>query len=145
MKRLTLILGILVFIVGCTSSPLSNMQRRSLEAKELQGNYEDAFKATLQVLQDSGYAIVHSDFKGGVIKGDQGWQSRGILAPEKYEISVVIEDWSKGLVKERLTIMKKRDMGLGSERSWIVEDYKVIQEMYDNIQKEIFVRQNLSK
>jgi hypothetical protein len=36
-------------------------------------------------------------------------------------------------------------MGLGTQRSRIVEDPKQLQKIYNDIQKEIFVRQNLNK
>ncbi len=148
MKRLLPILIPIMslFLIGCATTQLSDLQRRSIEAKELEGTFENAYKATLQVLQDSGYAIVHSDYNAGVIKAEQGWHGSWPSGhPSKFEVSVLIEQWGTGVVKERITMMKRRSLDFGAESSLIVEDPKVIGVMYENIQKEMFVRKNLSK
>ena len=49
------------------STKLTPLQRRVLESKELKGTYDDAFKATIAVLQDMGYTIKTSDYTGGLI------------------------------------------------------------------------------
>ena len=111
----------------------------------MQGNFNDALKATLQVLQDYGFVITHTDYKTGVIKGETGWKSRGIFVPRKQKASVIIEEWGENRVKERITFMLKEDMGFGTERSRIVEDPELLQKIYNDIQKEIFVRQSLNR
>jgi len=144
-RNIVAILVLFMLLGGCTTSSLSTMQRRSIEAKELEGTFEEAYKATLQVLQDYGYAITNSDYKGGVIRGETGWKSRGIFVPRQQEVSVIVEEWGKNRVRERITFILKEDMGLGTQRSRIIEDPKVLQKFYGEIQKEIFVRKNLSK
>ncbi len=146
MKKFVIILPIVIFLAGCATASLSTMQRRSIEAKELEGRFDDAFKATLQVLQDNGYVITHTDYKAGVIKGETGWKYRSFLfAPRKQEASVTIEEWDENKIKERVTFLVREDLGLGTERSRIIEDPKFLQEIYDAIQKEMFVRKNLNK
>jgi hypothetical protein len=66
----------------------------------------------LQVLQDNGYVIAHSDYKAGVIKGQTGWIPRGIFVPRQYEVSVIIEEWGENKVKERITFFIKRRYGI---------------------------------
>ncbi|MDO8675066.1 MAG: hypothetical protein Q7K71_02975 [Candidatus Omnitrophota bacterium] len=145
MKKAVLFI-LLFFVVGCATTQLSNSQRRSIEAKELEGSFDNAFKATLQVLQDKGYVITHTDYKAGVIKGETGWKRTNMFVTDKkQEASVTIEEWVENRVKERITFMLRENEGLGLERSRIIEDQKFLQEIYDEIQKEIFVRQNLNK
>ena len=136
---ISLIIGLC--LVSCAKDNLSHLQRRSIEAKELDGTFDLAYKATLQVMQDYGYVITHSDYQGGVIKGETGWISRMLLDPIKYEASVIIEGWGDDRVKERITILEKK--GTIDQWSRIVDDPQLIQKMYDEIQREIFVRKNL--
>ncbi|MBU0477111.1 hypothetical protein KKC91_00880 [bacterium] len=138
---------LLLSITGCATeySTLKPSQRRLVEAKELEGSFDIAYKATMQVLQDNGYIIASSDYNGGVIKGETGWKPRGIFVPRQYEVSVLIEAWGENKVKERLTFLLKEDLGLGSQRSRLIEDPKQLQRFYDEIQREIFIRQNLNR
>lgn len=147
MKKLLLLLTIGIFLSGCATGFLSTLQRRSIEVKELEGTFDEAYKATLQVLQDYGYAIMNSDYKAGVIRGETGWKMRagGLLASSQQQVSAIIEEWDKNKVKERITFILKKDGGAGLMSSQIIEDPEVLQKIYDDIQKEIFVRQNLSK
>ncbi|MDP2939147.1 MAG: hypothetical protein Q8O13_03575 [Candidatus Omnitrophota bacterium] len=136
----------LLLLIGCASTQsLSSLQRRAIEAKELEGSFNDAFKATLQVLQDKGYVITHTDYKAGVIKGDTGWIPKPWSVSQKYEVSAIIEEWEKNKVKERITFILQKAEGLLTQRSIIIEDPVALQKIYDDIQKEIFVRQNLNK
>ncbi len=151
MKRLVLPLFLfLLFIVGCATTQLSNLQRRAIEAKELDGSYEDAYRATIQVLQDYGYVIKHSDYNGGIIVGELGmktdakWFWTG--SQTSFEVTAHIEQWTEGKVKERITFVEKTvNKVWNMENNKVVEEPKLLQKIYDDIQKEIFVRQNLGK
>lgn len=140
------VLFILLFLVaGCATTQLSNLQRRSIEAKELEGNFDDAFKATLQVLQDNGYVIKNTDYKAGVIQGETG-EKQGFWTYYNHEVTATIEQFGENRVKERITFVYKSGDGVWiAKKSNIIEDPKFLQKIYDDIQKEIFVRQNLSK
>ncbi len=147
MSKLYFSLLVLVFMFcGCASTPeLSSMQRRSIEAKDLEGSFDDAFKATLQVLQDKGYVIKSTDYQAGVIQGETGENQSGMSISNR-AVTVTIEQFGEGRVKERITIVVKSGDGFWMEKeSKIVDDPKILQEMYDVIQKEIFVRKNLLK
>ena len=142
-KNLAL-LFISCLLFGCATASLSNLQRRSIEAKELNGNFDDTFKATMAVLQDKGFIIKHTDYKAGVIEAETGvnpvlWTNKNNV------VTVTIETFDKNRIKERITFMEQCDDGWGSKSSKIIEDPKFLQEVYDAIQKEIFVRKNLSK
>lgn len=149
MKKLYISI-LLIMIVGCATNDLSSLQRRSIEAKELKGTFDDAFKATLQVLQDYGYVIKNSDYESGVIQGETGYRKSknywwdGIMM--NTEITATLELFVEGRVKERLSIIEKRKSLYGYERpSKIVVEPELFQRMYDDVQKEMFVRENLKR
>ena len=140
----------LTAVLGCATNELSSLQRRSIEARELNGKFDDAFKATLQVLQDYGYVIKNSDYDSGVIQGETGqrksksywWDGMMINT----EITATLEEFGENQVKERLSIIEKRTGLYGYERpSQIVDDPELFQKMYDDVQKEMFIRENLKK
>jgi len=146
MKRKFLIFGILFFLAGCATS-MSAMQRRSIESKELEGNFEDAFKATLQVFQDYGYIIKDSDHASGVIHGETGIKQVWFRM-ENYEITSTLEQFGANVVKERVSLIKKvkASSQYGTqENSIIIDDPDLFQRLYNDIQKEMFIRKNLSK
>ena len=67
---------LMLSLVGCStpSSTLTPLQRRVMEAKELEGSYDDAFKATLAVLQDRQYNVKTSDYQGGIVYAESQMQ-----------------------------------------------------------------------
>jgi hypothetical protein len=146
MKRSLLILGIIFLLAGC-ATPMSALQRRSIESRELEGNFEDAFKSTLQVFQDYGYVIKDSDHAAGVIHGETGIKQVW-LRMENYEITATLEQFGNNIVKERISLIKKIKMTSQygtQEDSVIIDDPELFQRMYNDIQKEMFIRKNLGK
>ena len=145
MKRLLPLFLCFLFISGCATTQLSTLQRRSIEAKELEGTFDDAFKATLQVLQDYGYVISHTDYKAGVIKGETG-EKQGLWTYYNHTVTATIEQFGENRVKERVTFLYKSGDGVWiAKKAKVIEDPKFLQEIYDAIQKEMFVRQSLNK
>ena len=144
-KTIFIILSILV-LAGCATT-LSPLQRRNIEAKDLKGSFDDAYKSTLQVLQDYGYIIKNSDYQSGVIQGETGTQQVWFNLVS-YEITATIEQFGKDTVKERISLVKiiKNTSQYGTqESSRIVTDAELFQKLYDDIQKEMFIRNNLNK
>jgi hypothetical protein len=138
----------MLFIVGCNEAQLSPLQRKLLESKDLQGNYQDAYKATLQVLQDYGYAITNTDYASGVIHGETGIKKDFWGMMRWVEATATIEQFGDNTVKERLTILEKEKSSsqYGThEKSKVVETPELFGKMYDDIQKEMFIRQNINK
>ncbi len=147
MRNLLSVCAIAIIFSGCAPT-LSSMQRRSIEGRDLEGRFDDAFKATLQVFQDHGYIVKSSDYQSGVIQGEtgvkQGWW--GLMT--NFEITATIEQFGENTVKERISIVrKKKDSSqYGThENSKTIDDPKVFQKLYDDIQKEMFIRRNLNK
>ncbi len=147
MGRLVMIAICASILSGCAPK-LSSIQRRSIEGRDLDGRFEDAFKATLQVFQDHGYIIKSSDYQSGVIQGETGIKKGWWGLMTNSEITATIEQFGENTVKERISIVskKKSSSQYGThENSKTIYDPKVFQKLYDDIQKEMFVRANLNK
>jgi len=146
MKKLCLAL-LMIFLAGCAAT-LSSLQRRSIESRDLEGTFDDAFKATLQVLQDYGYIIKNTDFDSGVIQGETGIKKGWFGIMTNFEITATLEQFGENRVKERLSLVKKvkSSSKYGThEDSQIVDDPELFQKLYDDIQKEMFIRKSLAE
>jgi len=142
----------LLLLTGCATTQLTSLQMREMQCKDLEGSFDHSYKATLQVFQDYGYVIKNSDYQSGVVQGATAtkrhknyfWNALMVSS----EATATIEQFKDNLVKERITLVDKTKSSsqYGThENSKIVEDPAIYQRMYDDIQKEIFVRKNLSK
>lgn len=149
------------FLAGCiTTKPKTTpLQRRAIESKEFEAGFDDVFRATLTVLQDQGYAIKNSDYNAGVIRGEGNTKLDFWGNSTLYELTATIEKFTEVRTKMRLMLVKKITgtkkslfsiFGGSSppypvQTSNIVDEPKFIQRFYAQIQKEIFIRQNLNK
>jgi hypothetical protein len=143
-KTLVVALGLLLVcgLVGCgitgigfyNSAPeLTPLQRRVMESKELEGTFNDAFKATVSVLQDWGYTIKSSDIAGGLIYAELNTASVVV----RTTLTINIEKFTEDRVKIRSSF---------SAASVTDSDKaKAYQDLYDDIQKEMFRRAQLNK
>ncbi|MDD5236818.1 MAG: hypothetical protein PHU91_04075, partial [Candidatus Omnitrophica bacterium] len=62
--------------------------------------------------------------------------------------TATVEQFSKAIVKERITILEKTKAGQsygGGENSRRVDNPEVLQKLYADIKQEVFRRQNLAK
>jgi hypothetical protein len=146
LNKIGLLLALVFLVAGCATT-LTPLQRRSIEGKDLEGSFENAFKATLQVFQDYGYIIKSSDYQSGIIHGETGIKQVW-FSMQNTEITATIEQFGANTVKERISIVKKLKSSSQygtQENSQILDDPQLFQKIYDDIQKEIFVRKNLSK
>jgi hypothetical protein len=129
-----------------------------MESKELEGTFEDGFKATMAVLQDKGYMLKTSDSNGGIIYAESGlsnvkdhWFGLGNY---QYKVTVNLEKFTENRVKIRISINIEifNIVGgpwpfpkLGDIQSGPVEDPQMYQDLYAEIQKEMFRRRQLNK
>jgi len=147
MKKILIVFVFGLFLAGCVTG-LTDLQRRSIESKDLEGTVDNAFKATMAVLQDRGFVIKHTDSAAGVLQAETGMK-QGFLQEFNYAVTATLEQFGDNNVKERITITKNSVFqgayGSRSENSEIVDDPKMMQDIYEQIQKEIFIRKNLSK
>ena len=150
MYRIFFTMLLLLLTVGCASNEFTSLQIREMQSKDLEGTFDQAYKANLQVLQDYGYVIKNSDYKSGIIQGETGfkkdkdyfWNALTVNS----EVTATLEQFGPNTVKERLSLVKNytRYYG-GHENSETLVDPHLYQKIYDDIQKEMFVRKNLSK
>ena len=139
---------LMIMSAGCATTQLTALQRRSLESRDLEGKYDDAFRATVQVLQDEGYIIKNADFKSGVIQGETGTKQDFWGVMRNSEVTATLEQFGENTVKERISFVNKNKSSSQygtQENSTRIEGPEFFQRIYDNIQKEMFVRQNLNK
>jgi hypothetical protein len=116
--------------------PLSSQQRAAMQTKELEGDFNTAFSATISVLQDEGWRIDVVDKNSGIIQASS-LKSQDIIGPyqdwyaerdskfrqklieeaEDKEIKLLdwtrwqqltshIEPWGKNTIRQRITITK---------------------------------------
>lgn len=150
-----LALGLIFSAAGCVTAPsqLTPLQRRVMESKELEGSFDDAFKATIAVLQDKGYLIKTSDHSGGLIYAESAlmnvkdfWFGMGNY---QFKATVNFEKFTENRTKIRISISTEIVppfiINLGSIKAGPVEDPQVYQDLYAEIQKEIFRRAQLNK
>ncbi len=151
MKKWFICILLTVFSIGCNQPQLTTLQIRELQSQDLQGTFENAYKANLQVLQDYGYVIKNSDYQSGVIQGETGSKKdknyfwNGLMVNS--EATATLEQFGPDTVKERLSLVKKWTYVYygGNVKSETIVDPQLYQRFYDDIQKEMFVRQNLNK
>ncbi|MDD5428453.1 MAG: hypothetical protein PHI58_04360 [Candidatus Omnitrophica bacterium] len=147
-----LICALSIGICGCVTTPeFTPLQRRVIESKELEGTFEDAFKATITVLQDKAFIIKTTDYNGGTLYAES---ERGKIVPSlgnaKYQMSVNLERFTENRVKIRVSTYRL-PLGLfGTEgKAWIggglIEDPVFYQNLYAEIQREIFRRMQLNQ
>lgn len=172
MKRFTLFISIALLstmLTGCaTFIPMSAGERRAIESRDLNASYDNAYRATLTVLQDRGYSITNSDYQGGVIRGSMRGEPSQYRAPgerpdkpnaidifdiishdprrtDSQDVTVTLEKYTDKITKMRVVIWKyfyDRDKRLVSSRE---SDAEVFQECYAAIENEIYKREQLEK
>jgi hypothetical protein len=148
MKKWCFAMLLTIMSAGCATTQLTALQRRTLESRDLEGKYDDAFKATVQVLQDEGYIIKNADFRSGVIQGETGIKQDFWGMMRNLEVTATLEQFGENTVKERISFVTKNKLSSQygtQENSTRVENPELFQRIYDDIQKEMFVRQNLNK
>ena len=197
-KRIFSLFGLIlafVFVYSCTpkvppKATLDANQLRSLQVKELNGDIDTCYKASLFILQDEGWIIKVADKPSGLIQAES-LRSRSSFSPELdhmkmrakekagcyyivgrngrllmaygntwerwKETNVTLEQWGKNTTKVRLNFVKRGFLpskvrgGLFSttsdpekNSSEIINEPTVYQNFFARLQKEVFIRQNLS-
>ncbi|MDP2905946.1 MAG: hypothetical protein Q8O22_06590 [Candidatus Omnitrophota bacterium] len=154
-------LGAIFVLAGCMTAPpsqLTPLQRRVMESKELEGSFDDAFRATIAVLQDKGYLVKTSDRDGGLVYAESGLTNAKDywfgLGNYQYKVTVNFEKFTETRTKIRLSIATEiyNITGgpwpmptLGDIKAGPVDDPRMYQDLYAEIQKEMFRRAQLNK
>ncbi len=145
--RIFFVLVFAVALAGCATNNLSEQQLRSFEEKVFEGSYDSAFKSTLQVFQDKGFVVDNADFASGTIKATSiKEQVKFSTATTNKIASITLERFGENRVKMRMTIVNQLTAGAGFSfvQQGRMTDPTYIQGIYNSIQKEMFIRENLS-
>ena len=168
-----LLIFIFVFVYACTTAPkippkpptLDANQLRSLQVKEIDGDFDACFKACIFILQDEGWIIREVDKPSGLIQAKslsnkETVKGRGWYQTWK-EANATLEPWGKGITKVRLSLVKimfsptssyTKGLILSTQvivpeqtKTEIIDDPTVYQHFFARLKKEVFRRQNLNK
>jgi hypothetical protein len=157
MRKTLLVISILIisFILsgcGIKGPRLTSLQRRGMESKELEGTFDDAFKATLLVLQDKGYAVKTSDFNAGLVFAETNKINLGFWRTYwmyQMQLTANIEKFTDNRVKMRILINRNVTTASGvpvnddhfpETTEGPVDDPQIYRDLYAEIQREMFLR-----
>lgn len=98
---------------GCATAPMSTMQKRQITTHLVTARFDDAYRATLTVLQDEGYSIRETDMEAGFVAAH--FTPRDRPAPS-LEMSAVIVQLSRTRTEIRLTLV---DVRPPEDRGWL--------------------------
>lgn len=152
---LFIFLSIVLILNGCMPQNYkptkTSLELQAFQAKEFETSKKIAFAATLSVFQDLGYIIDSGDFETGLIsaksptKSGQVW---GGSTQEFRKATGFVETIRNNVTKIRLNFVDitKSSSAYGMERGVDVpvEEPKLYQEVFEKIDKAIFVRRNVN-
>jgi hypothetical protein len=161
MKARWIILMGCVLLGGCASTPPpqpSIFQKRQVESKLVQGNYNNVFPAIMTVLQDSDFNIDQASKDSGFIAATrmhdlsssqkfwgQFWQGVQAKKGDEWKLTCVIEPKTLTECSLRLTITALAYNLAGQNTdAEPVDDPTVIQNFLDQIQTEVERREAIN-
>jgi len=128
-----------------TSLELQAMQTREFETSKALG-----FAATLSVFQSLGYSIDSGDLETGLINGKsptRGGMIFGARTQEYRKVTGFVEEMGKNKTRIRVSfvdiVLASSAYGQEQRVDTPIEDPKIYQEMFEKLDKAIFVRKNI--
>lgn len=163
MKKLltnTCIFLVLTLLFGCSAGPqLSQMQKRQLTTKMIEGSFENVFRASMTIFQDQGYIIKNTDMNSGLLvaymdketaAGSQFLQAffLGQVTDKNtvIEVTATISKLSEKSQEIRLIIQETNFSGSGGKNDIeTILDQEVYQNMFNEITLEVKRREAMNK
>ncbi len=153
------ILSTLFSLSACQTGPkLSPMQKRQITTRVLEGTYNNAFGATMTVLQDHEYVIKQATKETGLITAevsrDSGFWAKmasnnnGISsnAGTQVEVSATFSKLNPSTTEVRLAIQEKVYNSVGGvTRSKQILEQEVFQTLFNDIKVEVKRREAFGK
>ena len=152
-KIMFLILGIAIFMTGCTAATptVSPLERSQMRTATIDASYDITFRALMTTLEDQGYTIDNTDMQSGLIKAsiakdatDNVQKFFGTTGVDTYEVSSTVSKINKNTTKVRINIREKTDMTTsttyGSNNSTTakeIDDPAVYHDLFNNLKTEI--------
>jgi hypothetical protein len=151
-KILFLILGIAIFMTGCTAAPtVAPLERSQMRTATIDADYDTTFRSLMTTLEDQGYTIENTDMQSGLIKASvskdatSGFQKfMGSTGVDTYEVSSTVTKINATTTKVRINIREKTDIstatGYGSNESKTaneIDDPMVYKNLFDELKTDI--------
>lgn len=158
-----IIFTVMISLIQCTPEiQLSPMQKRQITARRFECNYENAFRASITVLQDQGYVIKNTDMASGLILASvdrqtaTGYQVAQILLlgfafdkGTEVEVSCVVNQLNEFSSEIRINIQEVKYgqsswlSGTSKQNSKQIYDPRLYQNIFNEISLEIERREAL--
>ncbi len=161
MKKIMVAVMVCVLITGCatTRANLSPMQKRQITTKQIEGLYENVYRASMTVLQDQGYVLKTTDMASGLIvanidretsKSSQFWQA--FFVGSVYdkgtfiEVTMTINKINETLQELRMNLQETRYNQFGGKVDIKqINEAKVYDELANQIRVEVKRREALGR
>lgn len=114
-----LVCAIALWGSGCASSSanLSPMQKRQITTHQIEGSYENVYRAAMTVLQDQGYVVKNTDMASGLIvasvdretnESSQFWQAFWMYQGTFIEATITVGIINDSLQEIRVSLQETR-------------------------------------
>lgn len=157
LKQFHLFIFVLICFVlnGCMpknyTPTKTSLQLQAFQAKEFETSKKIAFAATLSVFQDLGYVMESGDFETGLITAKSPTQSGKVWGGSTQKFTKAtgfVETIREKVARIRLNFVEitKASSAYGMQQGVDVpiEEPKLYQEVFEKIEKAIFVRSNVN-
>ncbi len=158
-KALLLMVGVLIFMTGCTSTPtITPLQRSQMRTRTIEADYDTTFRSLMTSLEDQGYTIENTDMQSGVIRASvekdavSGWQKvLGTTGIDTYSVSATVSKISAENTRVRINIREKREIsstgqyGTTNDRSANeIDDPMIYQNIFNELKTAIARRKAIN-
>jgi len=151
-----LLIGLLA-LNGCSALPenyestKTSLELQAIQTREFETSKKVAFASTLSVFQDLGYVVESGDLETGLITGKsptkRGFIFRAGSSQSFRKATGFVETIRKNVAKIRINFvditMTSGGYGMQQRVDIPVEEPKLYQEVFEKIEKAIFVRRNV--
>jgi hypothetical protein len=157
LKQCHLFIFVLIALIfnGCMpknyTPTKTSLQLQAFQAKEFETSKKIAFAATLSVFQDLGYVMESGDFETGLITAKSPTQSGQVWGGSTQKFTKAtgfVETIREKVARIRLNFVEitKASSAYGMQQGVDVpiEEPKLYQEVFEKIEKAIFVRSNVN-
>lgn len=156
-----LCLTMVALCLGCAApeTPLSPMQKRQITTKQIDGSYENVYRAAMTVSQDQGYVVKNTDMDSGLIvaeidretsKSSQFWQEFWVgTVYDKgtfIELTLTVGKINETLQEIRMSLQESRYNQYGGKTDIKqILDPQIYQELANQIIVEVKRREALGR
>ena len=130
---------------------MTSLELKSLQEREFESDKETVFASTVSSLQDLGYIIKTSDFKGGLITAESPLEtSRNILlnkSSKRTGVTAFVDHFPRKTTV-RLNFVtndvSEHWFSRDSTEETVILDPNVYQDIFDKIEESVFLREGMN-